>query len=225
VNSFSPSSIDTILYDLDGTLADSFTPIRDSFNHMLRHFGLDRELSETDTLALVGGALDDSVARLLPNTSVSRGTAIFREHYETIFLERTHPMPGAPDLLEKIFRRGLPQGVITNKLGRSAREIIRHFGWNALLPLCLGEGDGLPLKPYPDMIVSAAKTLKTRPENLLFVGDSPFDFLAARKAGCRICLLTTGTHRRVELAPLRPDLLFDSLDELGEWLREPDRGR
>ncbi|MCL4485004.1 MAG: HAD family hydrolase [Nitrospirae bacterium] len=223
MTSFSFSSIDTILFDLDGTLVDSFTPIRHSFNHMLRHFGQERELTERETLDLVGGPLDDSVARLLPAGLVSSGTSIFREHYEKVYLEMTYPMPGAPLLLSKIFQKGLSQGVITNKLGDSAREIIRHFGWSSLLPLCLGEGDGLPLKPNPDMILHAAQLLKKAPENMLFVGDSPFDLLAARKAGCRICLLTTGTHRREALITLGPDLLFDSLGDLGQWLRGPDR--
>ncbi len=223
MTSLSSSSIDTILFDLDGTLADSFAPIRSSFNQMLRHFGHDRELTESETLDLVGGPLDDSVARLLPAPLVSSGTSVFRRHYEKIYLEMTHPMAGAPDLLSEIFQRGQAQGVVTNKLGASAREIIRHFGWSSLLPLCLGEGDGLPLKPDPDMILYAAELLKTSPDNLLFVGDSPYDYMAARKAGCRICLLTTGTHRRDSLAPLAPDLLFDSLGELGRWLRELGR--
>ncbi|MDA8111516.1 MAG: HAD family hydrolase [Nitrospiraceae bacterium] len=225
MTSFLPSSIQAFLYDFDGTLADSFLPIRQSFNHMLRHFGHTRELSAEESLTLVGGPLEDSVARLLPLGQVAAGTSVFRAHYEKIYLELTRPMPGATDLLRSISKRGLPQGVVTNKLGRSARELVRHLGWERLLPLCLGEGDGLPLKPDPAMILAASEAMGIRPERLLFVGDSPFDFTAARKAGSRICLLTTGTHRKNELALLEPDLLFDSLEELEVWIREPGRGR
>ncbi len=221
MTSFFPSAIQAILYDFDGTLADSFLPIRQSFNHMLRHFGHFRELSAEETLALVGGPLEDSVARLLPQDQVVAGTSIFRDHYEKIYLDLTKPMPGATDLLRTISKRGLPQGVVTNKLGRSARELVRHLGWDRHLPLCFGEGDGLPLKPDPAMIFAASDAMGISPGSLLFVGDSPFDFTAARKAGSRICLLTTGTHRQSELSGLDPDLLFDSLDELGVWIREP----
>ncbi len=225
MTSFFRFSIQAVVYDFDGTLADSFLPIRHAFNHMLRHFGHTREVSREETLALVGGPLETSVARLLPSPLVSAGTSVFREHYEKISPEMTRPMPGATDLLRTIAGTGLPQAVVTNKLGASARELVRHLGWSRLLPLCLGEGDGLPLKPDPAMLLAAARTLDVPPENLLFVGDSPFDFSAARKAGSPICLVTTGTHRREELARMEPDLLFDSLHELGDWLREPGRVR
>ena len=218
-----PRDVFGLLFDLDGTLADSFRPIRESFNHMLRRFGMRRELSYQESLKLVGGPLEESVARLLPAEDVAFGTALFREHYASIYLDLTVPMPGATLLLEKMAERGLPQGVITNKLGSSARAIVRHFGWDRHLSLCLGEGDGLPLKPDPAMILSAAHQFGMSPDQILFVGDSPYDFGAARKAGSRIALVSTGTHPREELAAMQPDLMVEGLEELGEWLREPDK--
>jgi HAD superfamily hydrolase (TIGR01509 family) len=221
-----PQTIAGVVYDFDGTLADSFAPIRHSFNHMLRHFGNVRELTAEQSLALVGGPLEESVSRLLPPEHVAEGTAVFRSHYATLYLEQTHPMPGAGTLLGRIARSGLGQSVVTNKLGTSARELIAHFGWEGLLPFCLGEGDGYPLKPRPEMILAAAARMGVPTRDILFVGDSPFDFLAARAAGVRVCLLTTGTHSREELSALSPDLLFDGLDELGQWFfRESDRVR
>lgn len=212
-----------LLFDLDGTLADSFQPIRESFNHVLRRFGMTRELSVQESLALVGGPLEESVARLLPAEDVSWGTALFREHYETIYLDLTLPMPGATTLIETMAKRGLHQGVVTNKLGSSARSIVRHFGWDRHLALCLGEGDGFPLKPDPAMILSASRQFGISTDRILFVGDSPYDFWAAKKAGCRIALVSTGTHPREELAALSPDLMVEGLEELGRWLREPDK--
>jgi HAD superfamily hydrolase (TIGR01509 family) len=218
-------TVRAILYDLDGTLADSFLPIRESFNHMLKTFGHTRVLTPEESLELVGGGLEESVARLLSPGEVARGTAVFRAHYESIYLDTTHPMPGAERLLREISRRGLSQGVVTNKLGTSARALIRHFGWNDLLPLCLGEHDGLPLKPSPEMILAAAETMGLAPRDLLFVGDSPFDREAARRAGCPVVLLTTGTHREKELAALDPLAVMGSLSELGDFLRESGRVR
>ena len=217
MNSFSPSSIDTILYDLDGTLADSFTPIRDSFNHMLRHFDLDTELSFKETMALVGGPLEESVSRLLPAPRVGEGTDVFRSHYQSIYLEQTRPMGGARKILERIEISGRLQAVVTNKLGTSARELIEHFGWKNFLPFCLGEGDGFCLKPSPEMIFAIASRMGVHPSGILFVGDSPFDFAASRAAGIPVCLLPTGTHGREELLSLSPDLLLDSLEELDRW--------
>ncbi|MGC8528920.1 MAG: HAD family hydrolase [Leptospirillia bacterium] len=218
--SLSLSTIRAILYDLDGTLADSFRPIRESFNHMLKTLGQTRVLTFEESLGLVGGGLEEAVARLLSPGEVAQGTAVFRAHYESIYLDTTHPMPGAESLLREISRRGLSQGVVTNKLGTSARALIRHFGWSDLLPLCLGEHDGFPLKPSPEMILAAAKTMGLAPRNILFVGDSPFDREAARRAGCPVVLLTTGTHQEKELASLDPLAVLGSLTEMEGVLRE-----
>ncbi len=220
-----PEPLRAILYDLDGTLADSFLPIRESFNHILREFGHSRVLSHEESLALVGGGLEESVARLLSPGEVSRGTAAFRAHYETIFLETTHPMPGADTLLREMFRRGVSQGVVTNKLGTSARALIRHFGWDDLLPICLGEHDGYELKPSPDMLLAAAGQMGVAPRDLLFVGDSPFDREAGRRAGCPVILLTTGTHQEKELAALDPLVVLKSLSDVEKWVRESGRVR
>ncbi len=217
-----PRTFHALLYDFDGTLVDSFGPIRQSFNTMLHHLGIDRELSDSETMALVGGPLEESVSRLVPPSQVSDGTLIFRAHYEKIFLDLTYPMAGAGFFLENAAKAGLRQGVVTNKLGSSARAIVRHLGWDPLLPLCLGEGDGLRLKPDPAMILAASEGLGVPLDRILFVGDSPFDFQASRKAGCRICLVSTGTHTAEELSALGPDLLMKSLDNLWQWFRGPD---
>jgi HAD superfamily hydrolase (TIGR01509 family) len=142
---------------------------------------------------------------------------MFRSHYQSIYLQQTRPMVGAKEILEGIAESGRPQSVVTNKLGVSARELIGHFGWRKVLPHCLGEGDGFLLKPSPEMILAASSRMGVALSQILFVGDSPFDFEAARAAGIPICLLTTGTHGPDELRALTPDLLFDSLKELEEW--------
>ncbi len=218
-------SLQAILYDLDGTLADSFLPIRESFNHMLRHFGLSRQLTPEESLALVGGGLEESVARLLPAGEVARGTAVFRAHYESIYLETTHPMPHADEILQAIGAMGLPQGVVTNKLGTSARALVRHFKWESILSLCLGEHDGYALKPSPDMILAAAERMEIPPSRTLFVGDSPFDLEAGRRAGCQVVLLSTGTHTEEELVALLPESVEKNLSGVLEWIRGSGRVR
>ena len=128
-------------------------------------------------------------------------------------------------LLGEMARQGIAQGVVTNKLGTSARALIRHFGWEDSLSLCLGEHDGYELKPSPDMILAVAMQMGVAPRDLLFVGDSPFDREAGRRAGCPVILLTTGTHQEKELAALDPIAVVDSLWEVERWIRESGRVR
>ncbi len=206
-----------MLFDLDGTLVDSFRPIHSSFQYALASLGSDRTLEWKEMMALVGTSLDDSFRLLVPETSVLQAVTLFREHYNRIVLEETFPLPGTAELLNLLDNRKVPAGVVTNKKGEAARLILSHLKFSPPIRFCLGEADGFAAKPAPDMVLEGLRRLGTRAGETLFVGDSPFDFHAARSAGVPVALLPTGTHGVQELRALGPDFLFDGLPALGRW--------
>ena len=212
-----PLSFRALLFDLDGTLVDSFAPIHSSFGFALESLGIPRRLSWSEMMALVGTSLEDSFRRLLPEHLVHDGVRMFREHYNKIVLEQTFPLPGAPELLRKLDFRATPAAVITNKKGDAARRILSHLELLPLLRFCLGEDDGFREKPAPDMIFEGLRRLGVNSSETLFLGDSPYDFQAARAAGVPIVLLPTGTHSPDELKELRPDYFFPDLKKFSDW--------
>ncbi len=209
-----------LLFDLDGTLVDSFRPIHSSFQAVLDKLGIDRTLSWQEMLSIVGTSLRDSLRCLVPEEKADEGVRLFREHYNRIVLEQTTALPGASELLADLRRRMIPAGIVTNKKGDAARRIAEHLGFTPGLACVLGEGDGFPEKPAPDMLHQAIRLLGTPPGQTLFVGDSPYDFQAARRAEIPVVLLPTGTHAEEELRKLEPDHFFPDLEQFGKWVLE-----
>ena len=212
--------IKTVLFDLDGTLVDSFAPILLSFNQTLFELKTDIVLTHEKLLGLVGCSLDDSFRKLLPETDVERASSRFREIYTPIAGNETQLMPGAQELLSFLEEEKIPAAVVTNKMGEEARIITKSLGICPPALFTLGEGDGFPEKPAPDMLLEALSRIGTSCENTLFVGDSPWDFHAARAASIPVCLIPTGTHQKEELEALSPDWLFDNLEELHRHLKD-----
>ncbi|MHB8422100.1 MAG: HAD family hydrolase [Leptospirales bacterium] len=210
-----------LLFDLDGTLVDSFAPIHSSFGFALESLGIAKKLGWNEMMGLVGTSLEDSLRRLVPEDQVSDGVERFREHYNKIVLEQTFLLPGALELLRKLTSRGTPAAVITNKKGDAARRILLHLDILTHLRFCLGESDGFREKPAPDMILEGLKRLGTLPSETLFLGDSPYDFHGARAAAVPIALLPTGTHSPAELNALNPDYFFPDLTSFSEWWFSP----
>lgn len=213
-----------ILFDLDGTLVDSFRPIHNSFQAVLDAFAIDHILTWDEMMGIVGTSLRDSLRCIVPEEKADEGVLLFRAHYNRIVLDQTHPLPGAAELLEMLGRRGIPAGIVTNKKGDAARRISEHLGFRTRMTCVIGEGDGFPEKPAPDMLYEALRILGTSPGKTLFVGDSPYDFGAARAAGIPIALLPTGTHREKELANLEPDFFFPDLKHFFQWVDQSFQG-
>ena len=224
MNLFPDDLPEGILFDLDGTLVASFGPIHSSFQAVLDALSIDRTLSRKDMLSIVGTSLKDSLRCIIPEEKTDEGVLLFRAHYNRIVLDQTYPLPGAEEILEKLAQRKVPAGIVTNKKGDAARRIAEHLNFRKMLACVLGEGDGFPEKPAPDMLLEALRILGTSPGRTLFVGDSPYDFGAARAAGLPIVLLPTGTHREDELRALDPDFFFSDLTHFFQWIEQRSQG-
>lgn len=211
-------TIEAVLFDLDGTLVDSFAPILLSFNQTLSELKTDIVLTHEKMLDLVGCSLDDSFRKLLPEADVEKASDRFRKIYTPLAESQTRLMSGARELLSFLKEAGIPCAVVTNKMGEEARLITSSLGISPPALFTMGEGDGFPEKPAPDMLIEALSRIGVSPGNALFVGDSPWDFHAARAACVPVCLMPTGTHHRQALQALSPDWLLENLEELHRHL-------
>jgi phosphoglycolate phosphatase len=206
--------IQLVVFDLDGTLADTETDLALSVNAMREYMGLGPLPLEAVT-SYVGQGVTVLVKRTLgdeaPDDAVEKGLAFFLGYYAHHLLDHTIAYPGVREALEGLGNRKL--AILTNKPTRFSREIIEGLGLAPYFFEIYG-GDSFPLKkPDPMGIKAVMSYLSIPAEKTLIVGDSDTDVLTGRNAGVWTCGVTYGFGPQ-GLEEACPDLLLDNLREL-----------
>ena len=184
-----------VLFDLDGTLADTAPDLAAALNRLRAAHGLaPLPLERVRPFASAG-------ARGLVHAGFGAkpGDADYdalREAFLGLYAEDpcagTRLFPGMAELLGEIGRRGLAWGIVTNKATRFTERIVAALG---LAPDCVACGDTTPrLKPHPDSLLHAASQLALPPGACLYLGDDLRDMQAARAAGMRPVAVACGYH-------------------------------
>ena len=203
-----------VIYDLDGTLVDSRDDLADSVNAMLARLSLPEREPQ-----VIHGFIGEGAERLIRRSLGLRHEAryaeaapIWREEYGKRLLAKTR-LYGGVDALLRIPPEA--RGVLTNKPGSFAREILRGLGVESAFRAVVG-GDEAPRKPAPDGLLRICATLGARPQDALLVGDSAVDLATGKAAGVPVCAVTWGLGERAALASA--DYLCDTPMEVRELL-------
>ncbi len=203
------------VFDLDGTLLDSYEGIHDALSDVLAHFGRPPVTIE-ETRRLVGHGLEALVAKVLPEELRADAAAHFRFRYKVNAPKLTKLMPGAELVVSELWRRGVRLAIASNKPAVFSRQLLAGFGLEELFTFVGGPDLGFPEKPDPAMVLAALRTMRASPAETLYVGDMTVDVATARAAGLPVAVVPLGSSTREELEALRPDHLFPALvDVLG----------
>jgi len=206
--------IQLVVFDLDGTLADTKQDLAQSVNAMREHLGLGPLPLEAVT-SYVGHGVTVLIKRALgnhtPDGEVEKGITFFLDYYAHHLLDNTIAYPGVREALEGLGNRKL--AILTNKPTRFSREIITGLGLAPYFFEIYG-GDSFPLKkPDPMGIKTLMNHVSISAEKTLIVGDSDTDVLTGRNAGVWTCGVTYGFGSQ-SLEEAGPDLLLDNLRDL-----------
>jgi len=209
----STNGVKGVIFDLDGTLIDSFEAIREGFNSALPHYGLE-PLTLEETKSVVGSPLKDTFAQMVGEENAEEATIIFRKRYKEVYLEKTLPMPYADEIIKCFYAKGLRLGVATNKHGGFSRKIVDHLGWGEAITSVVGEGDTPKSKPEPDMIFQNLENLSIDSNEALFIGDSPVDLKTGENASIKTIAVPTGHHSREMLIEAGATTVIEDLSHL-----------
>jgi len=207
-------SIDAIAFDMDGTLLDSLETITDSFNHMFAALGYPLMTVE-EVARKTSISLKDFVHSYLRPDEANRGIRIFRDYYDTIYLDKASLIPGVAETLQSL-DGNIIKGVVTNKRGDYARKLAEHFSFAAGMARIIGAEDGFNAKPAGDMFVEFMRSVGTTRENTIYVGDSPIDVEAARNAHIDAFAVAGPLFSAEELALNGARRVLSSIEELPE---------
>lgn len=201
-----------ILFDMDGTLLDTLTDMQDAVNHVLAAHGLPLRTLE-EVRCFVGNGAGPLIHRALPEgyPQEQKVLAEYRAYYQAHNCIRTCPYPGIPELLEQLRQRGLKLAVVSNKPDETTRTLAARFfpGLAAL-----GQRDGIPSKPAPEMVWSAMEQLGVDAQHALYVGDSEVDVEMAHRAGLPLAAVAWGFRGRALLEQAGARCIVDTVPEL-----------
>lgn len=206
-----------VVFDLDGTLIDGYAAIADALSYAMRHLGRE-ELALESVRGMVGHGLERLVERAVGPDLVPEGVRLFRERYPQIAVEKTDLMPGVPEVLAELERRGHVLAVASNKPARFSRLILEAKGVGDRFLVISGPDEVTPPKPDPAMLRAMMGLARASPAETLVVGDMEIDAEMARAAGCRVVLVPSGSRTRDELAEVPADALLANLTELPDWI-------
>jgi phosphoglycolate phosphatase len=202
-----------VLFDFDGTLADSYAAIAASVNHVRAARGLP-PLPEDQVRRHVGRGLPYLLQHCVPGTDLEVDSRRYREHHPSVMAAGTVLLPGAADTLRELHRRGLALAICSNKPKPFTQTLVQVLGIAPFLTAVFGPQDVPRPKPAPDMLVHAIRTLGVAADDALYVGDMTVDIETARGAGVRVWVVPTGSDTRAALEAARPDRIVESLSEI-----------
>jgi phosphoglycolate phosphatase len=182
------TDVRTVLFDLDGTLADTAGDLGYALNVILTRHGQEalpparvRPYASNGSAALI--ELGFGPRSSVPNFEELREALL--AVYEQNLTRATKLFDGMDTVLSELDQRGLQWGVVTNKPARFTEPLISQLG---LIPRChcVVSGDQVKRsKPAPDSLLLACKNLGTQPAQCVYVGDAPRDIDAGKAAGMR----------------------------------------
>ena len=210
--------VDTILFDMDGTLLDTLDDLHASVNYALGRAELPLvTFDETREAAGYGSIV---LIELLTKYAFATGSPEFQRvfddfnaHYKEHCNDRTQPYPGVLELLAGLGERGLKMAIVSNKV-QPETEALRELWFSDFIPVAVGRVEGIAPKPDPAMAFAALERLGSRPGDAWFVGDSQPDVRTGKNAGCMSVGCTWGFRDFATLEEERPDFIIDDPLEL-----------
>jgi len=219
------SRVRGIVFDLDGTLIDSYEAIGESLNYALGLAGLPAKGLD-DVRAMVGLGLETLIARAMDGKgSVEEGVRSFRRHYDHICVERTILLPEVSDTLAELDRRGYLMSVATNKPSYFAWRLLEGLFVRRHIVAVFGPDVVEHRKPHPEMVLKAMERMGVTAGEALCVGDMEVDVQTARAAGVPVIVLPTGSRSEAELRAAAPDHVARSFRDLLALLPGPPASR
>ena len=215
------TALRAVLFDLDGTLADTAPDMARTVNAMRAARSLPpvpleavRPFVSQGARGMIGAAF---------GVKPDHGEfAAMREEFLAIYAENlcvdTRLFPEMDELLDLLDDRGLAWGVVTNKFERLARSVIDGLGIGARSAVLVGGDTCERAKPFPDPLLHAASVLSLAPSTVLYVGDDERDVQAARAAGMPVLAAGYG-YLGDGPAPSRwgADAVVDSPAGIARW--------
>ena len=210
--------VEAVLFDLDGTLVDTYDLILASQRYATRKV-LGRVISDERLMATVGIPLEDQMTDYTDDPAVvAELCAVYREHNARVTDELIKCFDGIVPELACLREAGVRMGVVTSKRADVARLAMDRYDITEFMECLVGGTDTARHKPEPDPVLKGCELLGIVPSACTYVGDSPFDIRAGNAAGCKTLAVTWGMFAEEKLVAENPTAVAREVAQLAETL-------
>ncbi len=207
-----------VLFDLDGTLVDSYAALADAVNFARKQYGLEGLSAET-IREFVGEGLERLLQRAFQNAVPGGAKEAFEERYDAICCEQSRVLEDVENTLSALDRIGVAMAVCTNKPTAFSRKILEFLHLAPFFRAIVGPDMAGARKPEPQHVLCTLAATNCGRDEALFVGDMPIDIEAAHNSGIAAAVIATGSSSRSALKAAGAEHYLDRLADLVQIVR------
>jgi phosphoglycolate phosphatase len=200
---------------MDGTLIDQTDPIIRCYSEIISGMGYTQPDPKVIRRSL-GGPMASTMALFVDEARMEEACHSFRTRFPKIMLDGLIILPGALELIDCFASGKIPQAILTNKHGETARTVSEYCGFSRHIDVCIGNTDTEWAKPDPKLTKYVLEQITDEHEGAILIGDSPTDSETAANAGIDFYGVSTGAHSVEELNAAGALLACESLEQLLE---------
>lgn len=190
-----------VVFDIDGTILNTFAGIRLAVNHMRNHLGL-APLDDITVRSKIGLDIDRFIKECVPEREIDNIAELNAIRLQALNSNpnlQALPYDGVPELLTRLQDEGIQLAVLTNKAYDSAIQNCQKFFGNIHFQVIKGDRVGFDRKPSPKELLDIIDTVGVAKQETIFVGDSELDVLCAKNAGVQCVAVLWGFRDKAEL--------------------------
>lgn len=204
--------INTLLFDLDGTLINTNPLIIESFQHTIKkHTG--KDYTEEQVLPFIGPPLIESMQTIDPSQAEEM-MATYIEHNMSNHEGYVYPYPTVVETIKTLHEKGYKLAIVTTKITENARLGLKITGLAPYFDVVIGLTEVENAKPHPEPIFKALEALGETTTNALMIGDNYHDIESGQNAGTKTAGVAWSIKGRETLEALKPDYMLEELADL-----------
>ncbi|MDD5292271.1 MAG: HAD family hydrolase [Candidatus Omnitrophica bacterium] len=207
------SNFKLIIFDIDGTLVNSYPAIISSVNYALEKLRL-RRRSALEIKRAVGLGDKALLAPFVGRKYADRALKIYRKHHQKSLTEKSRFMPYAKRLLDYLNKKGYKLAIASNRPNKFSHILLRHLKIKSFFDYILCKDEIRFGKPHPSILKKIMRKLGVSRGQALYVGDMAIDVRTAKRAKVKMFAVATGSNSFAELKKENPDFLAKSLSPL-----------
>lgn len=218
--------IDSVVFDLDGTLLNTLEDLCDAVNYCMDCYGFPRRTLD-EVRRFVGNGLYVLTKRAAPQeikpALLEQAFETLRDYYTKNSNHKTRLYPGIDLLVRELKEKGYGLAIVSNKNDQAVKDLAKIY-FSGEIEVAIGTTDGVKKKPAPDSVFRALSLLHSVPKRALYVGDSEVDVATAQNAGCDLVCVSWGFRSREEQKNAGAKHMADNWRDIMDYLDKVNNG-